>query len=278
MGLSRHSWPQRRSCPAPVPAACGCQPGRTRSVRGTLRGCARLTLGAVGGSPWGLCEAPRGLCEALGAVRGTAAAAVPGPGGCQPARWARADGPGALGAVPCLPARAGQLCSGNLMLMTVGSCSSPSRLRQIKALGLVPEESDRCSLPLLCFPAFILLANACHIFTARGNGRRDPPWNRRWEPQARLPVRVRHSSTPAPACPRLVSSRKALWFGCAEVFLAESSGVSRSRSEPRDARFYQFLWIRTWIGAWRVPCDPAGTGTCFGKGRGGFSFGSPAAA
>lgn len=74
----------------------------------------------------------------------------------------------------------------NLMLMTVGSCSSPNRPNRMKASGLVPEESDRCSLPLLCFPLFILLANVCHIFTARGNARRIPRWKRPRTP-GRLP-------------------------------------------------------------------------------------------
>lgn len=132
---------------------------------------------------------------------------------------------------------------GNLMLMTVGSCSSPSRLRQIKALGLVPEESDRCSLPLLCFPPFILLANACHIFTARGNGRHIPRLN--WHCRhgaARLPP----CTCPAwlPSCsgiPLFISplnpQGRPSGFGGAEVFLAERSGVSwcaHSRTEsPR---------------------------------------------
>lgn len=47
------------------------------------------------------------------------------------------------------------LCDCNLILMTVGSCSPLNRLNQIKALGLVPKENDRCSLLLLCFPPLL---------------------------------------------------------------------------------------------------------------------------
>lgn len=126
------------------------------------------------------------------------------------------------GASASLAERAGQLCAGNLMLMTVGSCSSPGRARQIKALGLVPEESDRCSLPLLCFPAFILLANACHIFAARGNRRRVPRLNRRGAARSprsvpgRAPLLLR-------VPPGSSRRRKPFGFSDAEVFLAAAT-------------------------------------------------------
>lgn len=143
-----------------------------RCGRSVARG-GRAALPQPGLWPWG--AGPRGLARCGPRARRSPAPAL------------------AEGAV-----RAGRLCAGNLMLMAVGSCSSPSRPRQIKALGLVPEGSDRCSLPLLCFPPFILLANACHIFTAPGNGRRVHCLNRRrWHRAARLPPSTCPASLPS---------------------------------------------------------------------------------
>lgn len=100
VGLSGHSWPRSGSSPAPIPAdgaalgpRCGCQPWR---------------------SHW--------LWPCRGAVRGTSAVKrIRSPGAAPlPA------GHGQLGPSAAAAARAGQLCAGNLMLMTVGSCSSPA--------------------------------------------------------------------------------------------------------------------------------------------------------
>lgn len=104
-------------------------------------------------------------------------AAPPGAGPSVPTRLGAGSGdpppgpPPAPRAPPCSRPRAA-LC-GNLTLLTVGSCSSPDRRQRIKASGLVPEGSDRCSPPLLCSTPFIPLANACPVLPARG-GREHP--------------------------------------------------------------------------------------------------------
>lgn len=169
-----------------------------------------------------------------------------------------------------MPRPRAALC-GNLTPLTVGSCSSPDRRHQIKASGLVPEESDRCSPPLLCSPPFILLANAGPILPARGG--RDAAPARAGSaapPPARLPVRARHRSwhRSAPVSPPgAPAGRARLWrWGALPAALRvppEKLGAGGLRTPGRGLGRASAGCLTHAPGPCSVVCAAAATGLSF---------------